>query len=126
MYAYPARKLKLAVPSEDQEQIVAATWLRKNNILFYHIPNGGKRSLSEGAKFKAMGLQAGVPDICVPMARRGYHGLYIELKRKWHSVVSEKQQFWLEALAKEGYCTHVAYGSEDLIRLVKQYLGMEA
>ena len=33
-----------------------------NPFQMVHIPNGGKRSFSEAAKFKRMGVRAGVPD----------------------------------------------------------------
>lgn len=32
-------------------------------VFWFHVPNGGKRSWSEGKSFKAMGVIAGVPDI---------------------------------------------------------------
>ena len=32
----------------------------------FHSPNGGKRSASEGGRFKAMGVKAGVPDFMLP------------------------------------------------------------
>ncbi len=117
-------KSKPACPTEVHEQIVAATWLEKNNVTFYHIPNGGRRSLSEGVKFKRMGVKAGIPDLCIPLARKGYHGLYIELKRQRGGVISEAQQYWLSQLKKEGYDVYVAKGANDLISYVKNYMGV--
>lgn len=110
------------MPKEDQEQIVVATWLEKNNILFYHIPNGGARSLQEGVKFKRMGVKPGIPDICVPMARKGYHGLYGELKRKTGGVLSDNQAYWLDTLKRQGYYVFVAKGADAFIVEVKNYL----
>ena len=46
----------------------------------HHIPNGGKRDKRTAVALKRQGVKAGVPDICLPVARNGYHGLYIELK----------------------------------------------
>ena len=34
-----------------------------DGLVYFHVPNGGYRSRSEGAKFKAMGVRAGVPDL---------------------------------------------------------------
>jgi len=48
--------------------------------LLHHIPNGGLRDKREGARLKASGVIAGVCDLFLPMARRGAHGLYIEMK----------------------------------------------
>ena len=44
----------------------------------YHVPNGGKRDKATAAVLKRQGVKAGVPDIMLPAARAGYHGLYIE------------------------------------------------
>lgn len=32
-------------------------------VFFWHTPNGGKRSIVEGAVFKSLGVRAGVPDL---------------------------------------------------------------
>ena len=48
--------------------------------LLYHVPNEGKRTWRTGARLKSEGLKPGVPDICLPVARGKYHGLYVELK----------------------------------------------
>lgn len=52
----------------------------------HHIPNGGSRGDSaksrmvQGAKLKAQGVKTGVADLCLPVARGSWHGLYIEMK----------------------------------------------
>jgi hypothetical protein len=114
--------LKELVPKEDDEQIIVATWLTKNNVLFYHIPNGGRRNWLEGLKFKRMGVKAGVPDICIPVAASGYHGAYGELKRRVGGKVSEAQELWLAALKRNGYYTFVANGADEFIKHVQNYL----
>ena len=48
--------------------------------LLFHIPNGGTRDAIEGRHLKQQGVKRGVPDLCLPVARGGYHSLYIELK----------------------------------------------
>lgn len=108
--------------TEQQEQFKAVAWLRKNNVLFYHVPNGGHRDFLEGVKFKRLGVSAGVPDLVVPVARKGHHGLYIELKRQSGGSVSDRQRWWLARLAEEGYDCYVAKGADDLILYVKNYL----
>lgn len=117
------KRLKPNVPLEVQEQIAAATWMTNQQIIFYHIPNGGYRDYREAAKFKRMGVKPGVPDICIPIARQGFHGLYIELKRVTGGSVSETQRFWLEELRKQGYDVFIAKGAKELINYVKNYLG---
>lgn len=39
-----------------------------------------KRDKATAVALKRQGVKAGVPDICLPVARNGYHGLHIELK----------------------------------------------
>jgi hypothetical protein len=113
-----------STPLEYQEQMVAATWLTKNDILFYHVPNGGYRKAQEASKFKAMGVKAGVPDLVIPIARKGHHGLYIELKRVSGGTLSDAQKFWMEKLREQGYDCYEAKGAQDLINYVKNYLGV--
>lgn len=47
------------------------------NAVWYHVPNGGKRSKAQAGIFKAMGVKAGVPDIHILFEGRS---IYIELK----------------------------------------------
>ena len=76
------------VPLEEAEQCALMEWAAYNAgkwpelRLLYHIPNEGKRSIRAGARLKAQGLKRGVPDNHLPVARGGYIGLYIELKRR--------------------------------------------
>lgn len=69
---------------EDYIQFQCAQWLRENDILFFHVPNGGNRSKSEGARFKAMGVLAGVPDLVILLPNAVT--LFIELKTKKGSL----------------------------------------
>jgi hypothetical protein len=42
------------------------------DVFFWHTPNGGKRHIAEAAKFKAMGVVAGIPDILILKGGRLY------------------------------------------------------
>jgi len=112
----------LLVPSEDHEQWIVARWLDKEGILFYHIPNGGKRDKREAAKFKRTGVKAGIPDICIPIPKKQYHGLYGELKRRRGGKLSDKQRYWIDTLSGQGYFTFVAKGADEFIKFVKYYM----
>ena len=61
----------------------------------HHVPNGGKRDRATAVALKRQGVKAGVPDIVLPAARAGYHGLYIELKAG-KNTTTENQRRWLE------------------------------
>ena len=113
------------VKSEDEEQALLVAWLRDKGIRHYAVPNGGKRDIVEAVKFKRTGVSPGVPDLCIPMPRSSYHGLYIELKRRLGGTVTESQQDWLDFLRLEGYCAEVARGFEEARKIVTNYLGTE-
>lgn len=87
----------------------------------YHVPNGGKRDKATAAVLKRQGVKAGVPDIMLPAARVGYHGLYIELKAG-ENTTTKKQKEWLEYLRQQGYYTAVCYGWQPAAQLIEQYL----
>lgn len=90
--------------------------------MMYHIPNGGRRDPKEAAMLKAEGVKPGVPDICLPVARGKYHGLYIELKRKHVGKTSAAQEQWIERLRAHGYAAFVCRGWEDASDLIIEYL----
>ena len=90
--------------------------------LLYHIPNGGARSKATAGRLKAEGVKAGVPDICLPVARGGYHGLYIELKKEHSGTTSQKQKEWLFALSEQGYQAVVCHGWEEAKQEILEYL----
>lgn len=88
--------------------------------LLYAIPNGGDRHPAVAARLKAEGVRAGVPDLCLPVARGGYHGLYIELKIPGGRA-SPAQRAWIAALNAEGYMAAVCWGCDDAERLILAY-----
>jgi hypothetical protein len=115
--------------SEATEQERVINWCRYNASehpelkLIYHIPNGGSRNQLEAANLKRQGVKAGVPDLTLPVALKGYHGLYIEMKFGKNGT-TEKQKWWLEQLEKQGYKTAVCYEADEAIATLKQYIGI--
>jgi hypothetical protein len=113
---------------ESQEQTMLFNWARlmQNRMpelrMLYHVPNGGHRNKIVAAKLKAEGVRSGVPDICLPVARLGYHGLYVEMKRRKGAKTTPEQTEWLEALRKQGYCAVVCYGFDEAREAVENYL----
>lgn len=116
------------VPTESNEQKTLFEWAKRMEYkwpelsLMYHIPNEGKRSRVTGARMKAEGLRNGVPDICLPVARGGSHGLYIELKRRKGAKITKEQLEWVERLAAEGYVAAVCLGCDEAISLITRYM----
>lgn len=89
--------------------------------LLYHVPNGGKRDAATARALKRQGVKAGVPDLCLPVARDGWHGLYIELK-VGSNKPTELQKQWLKSLRQQDYATAVCYGWEEAADVLKSYL----
>lgn len=116
------------VPTESNEQQTLFEWARRMEgkwpelKMLYHIPNEGKRSVRTGARLKAEGLKTGVPDICLPVARDGHHGLYIELKRRKNSRITQEQLDWIAGLVEQGYVAAVCRGCDEAISLITGYL----
>lgn len=120
-------KLQNMKKSELTEQIKLFNWAEsvKDFVpelkMMYHVPNEGKRQQGTGAILKAAGLRKGVPDIVLPVARQGYHGLYIELKFGKNKPTRE-QEAYLQALRNAGYQSAVAYGFEQAREIIRHYL----
>lgn len=90
-------------------------------VLLHHIPNGGKRDPSEARHLKAQGVKPGVPDLCLPVARHGYHGLYIEMK-SLKGRTRPEQKWWLQELRKQGYFCEICHGYQAAIATLEGYL----
>ena len=87
----------------------------------FAIPNGGFRDIVSARKLKDEGVRAGVPDLCLPAARGGYFGLWIEMKRPG-GVMRDTQSDWRDYLNGAGYLS-VKCDSMDLaIQTLTDYL----
>ena len=132
--------------TESAEQMKVVEWCRITDWkrresgleaygleLIIHIPNGGLRSKSEAARLKAMGVLPGVSDLFLPvmaMDDQGetYGGLWVEMKGldergKKDGRVSKEQADWLERMRRRGYRAVVAFGADEAIRAIAEYVG---
>lgn len=116
--------------SEHDEQVALFEWVevakRKYPVLelLHAIPNGGHRHIAVAKKLKKEGVKAGVPDVCLPVPRGPYHGLYIELKAG-KGRLSKKQQWWAEKLSEAGYKAETCWGVMDAINTLKAYINLK-
>lgn len=91
--SYPAKRQRI----EDKLQIDAVAYLRlvldHERYCVAAIRNEGKRSAAEGAKAKAMGLKAGIPDLIIigPLGA----SYFIELKTETGKLTSEQDDMRL-------------------------------
>ena len=119
----------LPVPTESVEQQCLFRWAAFQSgrfpelALLYHVPNGGSRKKAEAGRFRAEGVKAGVPDLCLPVARNGKHGLYVEMKWGKNKTTGE-QDWWLEQLRQQGYETAVCWTAEEAMDTIAGYLGV--
>lgn len=74
------------VDREHAEQAAVIQWVDwhipsySELQLLYAVANGGHRHKAVVGKLKAEGVRRGVPDLCLPVARSGAHGLYLQMK----------------------------------------------
>ena len=113
--------------SESDEQIALFRWAQLSSAahkeldLLYHIPNGGKRNAATAKRLKAEGVKPGVPDLCLPVARGGYHSLYIELK-SGRNKPTENQKKWIEGLNEQKNLAVVCWGWLEASDTIMDYL----
>lgn len=107
--------------SEADEQAAVVEWCGWRHLPILHIPNGGARDARTGAQLKRQGVKRGVPDLCIPVARGGFHGLWIEMKTSGGRV-SEHQRAWLDLLNGNGYLARVCRGAGQAINLIDDYI----
>jgi hypothetical protein len=114
-----------ATEHEEQKALIERVRLNENQHpklkLLFAIPNGGLRHRATAGKLKAEGVKAGVPDLFLPVASHGCHGLFIELKAKG-GTVTESQWAMLKALSEEGYRALIAVGHDEAWMRIMEYL----
>ena len=123
------------VPSEHEEQTRVSFWWRHVGCLHWRlpqhllfaIPNGGHRSAATAALLSAEGVVAGVPDLMLAVTwvdpeRGQWPGLWIELKRRKGGRVRQVQSDMHYHLAKQHYQVVVAYGADQAIAAITDYL----
>ena len=72
-------------------------------------------------RLKMEGVRAGVPDLFLPVATGGKHGLFIEMKRTKGGTISPEQKDWLAHLNEQGYRAEVCKGFEAAKAVIQDY-----
>ena len=123
------RMLRKKTPKESEEQEKIFTWAKKNEKEFPHLEllnaslMGVKLTVGQLKKAARMGCKKSFPDISLPVARCGYSGLFIELKRVRFGHLSDGQADVLLKLNRLGGNLAVSIkGAEESIRLIIAYL----
>lgn len=111
--------------TEAEEQAALFQWASYIPELKYMfaIPNGGSRHPYEARNLKRQGVKSGVPDLCLPLARGGYHSLYIEMK-VGRNKPTDNQSEYIDYLNANGFMAVVCYGFDSARRTILQYLSL--
>lgn len=118
------------IPSEHQSQVALMDWCALSLSRYpelrwlFAIPNGGIRFKGTAVGLKAEGVKKGVPDLCLPVARRGFHGAFIEMKREG-AYPTVEQKVWAEALMAQGYDYTIAHSFEAARDFLIAYLSVK-
>ena len=110
--------------TEHEIQVACVNYfrLRYPKGLIFAIPNGGQRNVIVAAKLKSEGVLSGVPDLHIPMAKKGFNGLYIELKNGKAGKVSDNQKTIMKKLQSEGYRCEVCRSFDEFRTIIDNYM----
>lgn len=95
----------------------------------HHIPNGGSRGddarsrAIRGSALKAEGVKTGVSDLCLPVRRGEFSGLYIEMKKPGALKSESAEQKEFGAFVKSQGFGYVCVDSwEKAVQVIEEYL----
>ena len=121
---------------ESDLQIAVFAWAHTQESIYpelrwlHAVPNGGYRSGREAVGLQRQGVKAGILDIALDVARGGYHGLRIELKRPGVKCAkpSAEQLEYIGFLTRQGYCARISNDFSECKQIILEYLnsGKEA
>ena len=118
--------------SESAHQRAIFKWTQQPHIrqkwpdlkLLFHVKNETTEGARQVAVDRSSGVKRGVPDLCLPVARRGYHSLWVELKNETGRP-SKEQKWWIEELGKQGCKASICHGWQEAVRLIEWYMSDE-
>lgn len=116
--------------TEYQEQANVIEWARMQESFrpALKVLNGSlsgvRLTTGQSVKAKRSGMKKGYPDLSLPVPRRGFHGLYLEVKRTGGvpSDVKDEQMAWMNILNSLGYHACLAFGFDEAVFLIDWYL----
>lgn len=115
---------------EFEEQCSVIDWAEEKKEFYPELwglnssANGMKRHIAIAVKLKKSGVKSGYPDLFLPSARHGFHGLYIELKIKGGRM-QPNQKDWQNFLRGEGYMCVMCVGAAAAIQTICDYLEID-
>ena len=107
-------------PTEHLEQVAFCSWLDWKHIAYASIPNGTNKGYAMQHKFKSEGLKKGFPDLLVFLPSVI---VFIEMKRKKGSVISNEQKEWQVRINSYSYAkAYICYGADDAMATIEKLL----
>jgi hypothetical protein len=89
--------------------------------LLMHVPSASSTSIKYRVNNSKMGVRAGTPDYLLAVARKGKHGLWIEMKAA-EGRVSPEQHAAHAMLMEQGYDTAICYSTDAARVVIESYL----
>lgn len=114
--------------TERAHQMAVFAWSALNIQRFpmlkwmFAIKNAEKGGAIRGAMAQAEGVKAGVGDVFLPYPAKGYHGLFIEMKKPTGGVQSKKQIEFENDIKKNGYAYRVCLHWTVAVETIEWYL----
>ncbi len=109
---------------EDNMAMSVATYLKMQypDVLFSHMPLGGKRNAREGLRLKKMGTKKGLPDFLIFETNDPHlRGLAIELKVKPNKPTPEQLEV-LTDLKHLKWAAYVCYSFDEAQEVIDKHL----
>lgn len=120
--------LQVALFASLQLSPIRENYPELTTALIFAVPNGGARGdntksrMIRGGQLKAEGVKDGVPDIFLSLAKGGYFGFYIEMKKKDKKPTKNQLDF-RDLVVKKGYLWAFyddwQHAHDDIIRYMK-------
>ena len=102
--------------TEHDLQCAICDYLDIRRVCYWAVPNGGKRSKTESARFKKEGVKSGIPDLTIV-----HDGMYYGLEVKKPKTLTPKgrlsknQKEMIEKIESAGGDVKVVYSVQDVI-----------
>jgi hypothetical protein len=102
--------------TEHDLQCAICNYLDIRRVCYWAVPNGGKRSKTESARFKKEGVKSGIPDLTIV-----HDGMYYGLEVKKPKTLTPKgrlsknQKNMIERIETAGGDVKVVYSVQDVI-----------
>lgn len=106
--------------AEDKLQIQILDYLEAvlPNALCFHVGNGGKRSITEGRRFKLLGVTAGIPDLFLAIGDGRVYALEVKAPK---GRVSPEQREIMDRLHHLGVECAVVRSIDDVRLALKAW-----